>query len=84
MFNGPEYNPEFDLARLSGQISRVRAFMSDGKWHTLDAISAGASAPHASASAQLRHLRKERFGSHTVERRARGDRRNGLFEYRLV
>ena len=40
--------------------------------------------PEASASAQLRHLRKPRFGSHTVEKRNRGAREFGLWEYRLT
>ena len=39
--------------------------------------------PHASISAQLRHLRKEKFGSYNIEKRPRGDRSNGLWEYRL-
>jgi len=32
----------------------------------------------------LRHLRKDRFGSHVVEKQPRGDRSHGLFEYRLI
>jgi hypothetical protein len=64
-FNGSDYDPDKDNARLSGQLGRV----------TGD--------PQASVSAQLRHLRKERFGAHTVEKRARGERAHGLFEYRV-
>jgi hypothetical protein len=37
--------------------------------------------PEASVSAQLRHLRKPRFGGHTVERRYMS---NGLYEYKLI
>ena len=37
--------------------------------------------PPESVSAQLRHLRKERFGSHTVEKKYLGD---GLYVYRLI
>jgi hypothetical protein len=83
-FNGPEYDPQYDLVRLTGQIKRVYTLMEDGRWRTLDEIHQGTNDPHASVSAQLRHLRKPRFGSHTVDRRARGDRSKGLFEYRLV
>lgn len=83
-FDGPEYKPEHDLVRLSGQVLRVFNCMSDGQWRTLDEIARTTGDPHASVSAQLRHLRKARFGSHTVDRQARGDRDNGLFEYRLV
>ena len=82
-FNGPEYVPAFDQTRLTGQILRVYDCMKDGIWRTLDELHGATGDPHASISAQLRHLRKERFGSHTVDRRARGDRSRGLFEYRL-
>lgn len=40
--------------------------------------------PAASVSAQLRHLRKPRFGGFVVEKRPRGDRERGLWEYRLA
>jgi len=76
-FDGDDYKPKRDLARLTGQIERVWKFMSDGKWHTLDAIAEGTGDPHASVSAQLRNLRKERFGSWTIERR---HVRAGLYE----
>ncbi len=83
-FNGPEYVPVFDLARLTGQIERVYNLMKDGVWRTLDEIAQSTGDPHASVSAQLRHLRKERFGGFLVDRVPRGDRTHGLFEYRLV
>jgi len=37
--------------------------------------------PESSVSAQLRHLRKPRFGAHTVEREYIQD---GIYKYRLV
>lgn len=83
-FNGPEYDPTQDQRRLTGQILRVWHCMRDGQWRTLGEISAITFDPQASISAQLRHLRKERFGAHVVERRVRGDRARGLFEYRLL
>jgi hypothetical protein len=83
-FNGPAYNKETDQSRLTGQIFRVFSLMCDGKWRTLAEIARQTRDPEASISAQLRHLRKERFGSHSVERRNRGDRAQGLWEYRLV
>ena len=55
--------------------------MQDRRWRTLAAIAAESHAPHASVSAQLRHLRKARFGSFVVEKRYAG---NGLFEYRVL
>lgn len=83
-FNGPAFDPKFDHERLTGQLGRIFKLMSDGKFRTLGEISAATHDPEGSVSAQLRHLRKERFGAHTVNRRARGDRVNGLFEYQLV
>jgi hypothetical protein len=83
-FSGPCFDPRFDQDRLTKQIGRVYAVMSDGKWRTLHELSAATGDPEASCSAQLRHLRQKRFGAYTVERRASGDRANGLFVYRLT
>ena len=82
-FNGSDYNPTFDNARLTGQIKRIYALMIDGKWRTLAEIETATGDGQASISAQLRHLRKDRFGKHTVNKRSRGERENGLFEYQL-
>ncbi len=80
-FDGPEYQPGRDRARLSGQILRVFSLMQDGEWRTLRRIAFFTQDPEASISAQLRHLRKARFGKHTVERRPAG---GGAYEYRLI
>jgi len=55
--------------------------MKDGTWRTLAEISETTGDPPASVSAQLRHLRKPRFGGYTVDRRHMG---GGLYQYRLV
>jgi hypothetical protein len=83
-FNGPAYDPKVDQGRLEKQHERIRDLMLDGAWRTLDEIASSTQDPPASISAQLRHLRKKRFGSFVVERRARGDKANGLYEYRLL
>ena len=83
-FDGPAYNPETDDVRLTGQIKRVFETMKDGQWRTLGEIELATGDPQASISAQLRHLRKPRFGSHVVEKRNRGDAEHGHFEYRLL
>jgi hypothetical protein len=83
-FNGSDYDPEFDDARLRGQIRRLWDLMLDGKWRTLCEIELVTGDPPASISAQLRHLRKKRFGKHTVNKRPRGERAHGLWEYQLV
>lgn len=83
-FNGPDYEPQLDFFRLKKQHERVRDLMLDGVWRTLYEIFNETGDPPASISAQLRHLRKPRFGSFIVEKRRRGIRENGLFEYRLT
>jgi hypothetical protein len=50
-------------------------------WFTLNTIAAETYDPVQSISARLRDFRKEKFGSHTVERRMI-DR--GLYEYRVI
>lgn len=81
-FNGPDLEAA-DHARLTSQLERIVRFMRGGEWHTLGEIAAATHDPEASISSQLRHLRKPRFGSNTVERRRRRGE-GGLYEYRLV
>lgn len=83
-FNGEEYKTKADHKRLTRQHFRIKMLMLDGKWRTLDQISEATGDPVASVSAQLRHLRKPRFGSYEVSRRAKGNRDKGLFEYRVT
>lgn len=83
-FNGSDYDPEEDDERLSQQHIRIRSLMLDGAWRTLAEIAQATGDPPASVSAQLRHLRKKRFGAFTVDKRARGERKSGLFEYRVL
>ena len=80
-FNGADYQPERDNPRLGSQLLRVKQAMTDGQWKTLGTLEEETGDPQASISAQLRHLRKPRFGSHTIERRHVA---NGLYQYRLV
>lgn len=82
-FNGAVYDPAHDDERLKKQLGRIYSCMIDGKWRTLGEISARTGDPEASVSAQLRHLRKPRFGAYVVDRRSRGERDAGLFEYQL-
>jgi len=82
-FDGPVYDPKFDHERLTGQIRRVYSLMNDGHWRSLEEISKATGDPAASVSAQLRHLRKPKFGSHTIEKKPVGDRERGLWVYRM-
>lgn len=84
VFNGPDYESEHDNKRLTGQIYRIFRCMKDRQWRTLGEIQAMTGDPQASISAQLRHLRKDIFGNHIVNKRPRGNRENGLWEYQLI
>jgi hypothetical protein len=84
IFDGSDYSPKFDDERLKGQIKKIYDLMIDGKWRTLGEIEQLTNYGQASISAQLRHLRKDRFGSHILNKRSRGERKNGLFEYQLI
>ena len=83
-FDGPEYVPELDRVRLTGQILRVFDCLKSGRWMTLSEIARETGDPEASISAQARHLRKARNGAHRVDKRRRGEGERGLWEYRLT
>ncbi len=83
-FKGAKYDLRFDKNRLKTQLGRIYSLMIGGVWFTLKEIADRTRDPEASISAQLRHLRKEEFGSYTVESRIRGAREGGLYEYRLL
>jgi len=80
-FNGSDYQPERDDHRLNEQYAKIFDLMKDGEWRSLDEISKATGAPAPSASAQLRHARKIRFGNHTVNKKYMGD---GLYLYQLI
>ena len=80
-FDGAVYDAKRDNPRLTAQLDRIWDCMIDGAWRTLRQIAIVTGDPESSISAQLRHLRKDRFGAHTVERIHRG---NGLYAYRLI
>jgi hypothetical protein len=77
-FNGSDYVPMRDDIRLTGQLLRVWNVVKDGARRTLDQIAKASGDPAASVSAQLRHLRKKRFGAHEVHKEYIAD---GLYEY---
>jgi hypothetical protein len=80
-FAGSDYVAMRDDIRLTGQLLRIWRVVNDGLWRTLGQIASSTGDPEASVSAQLRHLRKARFGAHTVEKVHLGD---GLYRYRLL
>jgi hypothetical protein len=81
-FSGPAYDPLVDRERLTKQHARVRDLMRDGQWRSLQDIATTTGDPETSISAQLRHLRKPRFGGHSVEKRWVALART--WEYRLA
>ena len=80
-FDGSDYVPERDDVRLGEQYGDIFSLMSDGCWRSLVDIERSTGHPPASISAQLRHMRKLRFGSHTVNKKYLGD---GLYQYQLI
>lgn len=80
------YN-ESDKPRLRKQRDVIRDVMLSagecGSWLTLQEIQAVTRYPEPSISAQLRHLRKTKNGGYLVEKRIRGEREHGLWEYRV-
>ena len=80
-FDGDDYQPPRDTPRLTKQYVRVFEYMKDAQWRTLRDIADTTGDPEASVSAQLRHMRKARFGSHTIEKDYSA---NGLYYYRLI
>ncbi|WP_313515580.1 hypothetical protein [Sphingobacterium sp.] len=90
LFAGSDFDKFVDYRRLKTQIDRVFALMKDSKWRTLQEIQRelgdrypNKHFPESSISAQLRNLRKEYGGFHTINKRRRGKVSNGTFEYQL-
>ena len=79
-FDGSDYDHKRDGIRLTGQLERVFDVMKHGQWVTLRELSDRSRCPEASASAQLRNLRKDRFGGFEIEKKYAT---SGLFLYRL-
>ena len=80
-FDGKHYEGKTDKERLARQIKGVHDHISSGAWKTVEEISMATGYPQPSVSAQLRNLRKEKFGGLDVEGRYRADTR--IFEYKL-
>jgi hypothetical protein len=80
-FNGSDYDHSRDSERLGNQLQKIYNLMVDGTFRILAQIEQDTGEPQASISAQMRHLRKPRFGSHTVNKKYLGD---GLYIYQLI
>lgn len=82
-FDGAYVTKEDD-ARLTAQQQVIFDFMSDGNWKTLRAIANETNYPETSISAQLRNLRKKKFGNHVVNTRHIKGTGRGNYEYQLI
>jgi len=83
-FDGVDYIPGFDNQRLGTQLDNIKGLMLDGRWRTLQEIDDLLEYPQASISAALRALRNNKHGGYQVDRRRRGNKHKGLFEYRVL
>ena len=82
MTYGPAFDEQLDGVRIRGQLKELIDLMLDGCWRTLGEITQETGIPEASASAQLRHAKKPRFGSYTLDKRRR-HHGGTVWEYRL-
>jgi len=80
-FDGHDYQSELDKVRLTGQMKRVYDLMKDGRRRNLAQIAARTGDPEGSISAQLRNLRKIRFGGHDVRKERVGNPMSGMYVY---
>ena len=80
-FDGDHYDPIMDRERLTGQMKDVYDCIKNNKWWTVDELHSATGHPHASISAQLRNMRKDRFGGIEVTGRYRSGTR--IFEYKI-
>ena len=81
---GPSFERAVDETRIMGQMARVKAYLLHQQWCTLADIEAFTGYPQASISAQIRHLRKAKFGGYLVEKRRKSGGFGGTWEYRLM
>ena len=80
---GPAFSEPIDGKRIRKQHEVIRDHMlACREWRSLAEIAAHTGFPEASVSAQLRHLRKPRFGGFEVSKRRRVEAQ-GTWEYRV-
>ena len=77
---GREFDEKLDGQRIRRQMDVIREYMLSAHLYlSLAEIERALRYPQASISAQLRHLKKEAYGSHIVTKRRRGE--SGTWEY---
>jgi hypothetical protein len=79
-FNGPNYDPILDHARLTMQWHRIWAYMFYGKWVSPEELDVEFGIGSASNTSHVRNFRKKRFGYNIVLKK----REDNQFFYRLI
>jgi DNA-binding Lrp family transcriptional regulator len=79
-FDGEDMDQERDGERLNRQMNIIRERMENAGWLSVQQLSNELGFPATSVSAQIRNLRKDKFGGRYVERRYQG---NGLYQFKL-
>jgi len=82
LFAGDDYLPKRDDQRLLSQMDTIRNYMlGHGQFRTLQEIADATGYPHASVSAQLRHLTTAKHGGYIKNRIYCG---GGIYMYQIV
>lgn len=82
--NSPTYETRFDKERLTRQMKALFLLMKDGSWWTLGELHTQVTGTETGIAASVRAFRKSEYGSHTVNRRRRGEQKRGHWEYQLI
>lgn len=81
VFDGDDYVHQRDSKRLKTQLEQIESYIEGKGYLTLQEIADATGFAQTSVSAQLRNLRKERFGSRKIDRKYIS---NGLYSYKLM
>ena len=81
VFDGADYDHDRDSERLGTQLERIKEAVIGKGFFTLLQISQMTGDPESSISAQLRNLRKPRFGGYKVERKHLDE---GVYVYSVI
>ena len=71
------------MTKTIGQRQRVFNELNESNWLTLRELHKMTGDAESSISAQMRNLRKKKFGSYIVTKRIKGKLLHNLWEYKL-
>lgn len=81
IFDGSDIDQNRDGRRLATQYDIIFNIMKDGVWRSVRQLRKMTGFPENSIQSQMRHSRKKRNGSHTVNKKYKT---KGLFIYQLI